>query len=262
MKTLNFFGISISFIFVYLFCLAAFCGCGDTGDEPGHSSVSLVSGDEPGPGWYSGVSLGSEDAPGQPKESPLSEKFKWPAGTTGELWELTDADVAELLAINPPPDWPQTADRELYNRYYFAQLLKQFGDIPEVRYVIAFLRKPGKNVTIKQAVAYSEAIYRLFPNQVNLEALLEISSALSPPQRDARTWMKEDPEGYLEHMKEVWLIHHGDIPEIHTYVHLELKRLLGKHLTDAERRARNAAALHLQKLNDQLRDERDNDNDD
>ena len=236
MKTLNFFGGYVFFIYVALFCLSALWGCSDREDEVDVAGVDVI----------------------------LSEEFKWPSGTTGELWELTNADVAELLALNPPPDWGKTKDPELYNKYYFAQLLKQFGDIPEVRYVIAFLRKPGKNITREQAIAYSEANYRLFPNQKNFDALLEISSIPSQPQispqRDGREWMKEDPAGYMKHIQELLLRQHGDIPEVHIYVRLELKRLLGKKLTDAEHEARDAAALYLKNLDDQHEDKPGDDN--
>ncbi len=269
MKTLNFFGISISFIFVSIFCLAAFCGCGDTGDESGHSSVSLVSGDESG----------------HSREYLLSEKFKWPAGATGELWELPDADVAELLAITPPADWPQTADPELRRKYRFAQLLKQFGDIPELRYIIAYERKP-KNITIEQAIAVSEAMYRLFPNEINLKALRDIRTIAeelrspqyrpkneldknelevwverapvefelgvwmdaAPVEFELEVWMDAAPVEFIDAQRLLYVEKYGDIPEVHTYLNLLLKQLLGQILTAAERQEMNAARLHLNRL--------------
>jgi hypothetical protein len=66
--------------------------------------------------------------------------------------------------------------------------------------------------------------------------------------------MKEDPEGYMVVVERELLRRYGDIPEVHTYVRLELKRLLGKKLTDAERTAKNAAALHLKNLDEQRED--------
>lgn len=216
--------------FRFLLSLCFLFGCGEAADEEGTLSIDHI----------------------------LEGEFQWPSGTTGELWELTDIDIAELMAITPPPDWYKTEDPELYNKYYFAQLLKQFGDMPELRYIIAFLRKPGKNITREQAIAYSEAQYRLFPNEKNLDALLEISSFPTKPQispyRDGHQWMKEDPEGYMVVAERELLRRYGDIPEVHTYVRLELKRLLGKKLTDAERAERNAAALHLKNLDEQRED--------
>jgi len=223
MNILNFFGVFL--ILVALLGLSAFWGCGDREDSAD-----------------AGVGL----------DTILSDEFEWPSGTTGEPWELTDADIAELLATNPPPDRSGTEAPDLEKKYYLAQLLKQFGDIPEVRYLIAFQRKPGRNVTREQAIAYFEANYRLFPNETNRKVLLDI---LSRPQfsghRGGLEWMNEDPEGYMEFVKGTLLRRYGDIPEVHTYVRLELNRLLGKKLTDAEREARNAASLHLKNLDEQ-----------
>ena len=116
------------------------------------------------------------------------------------------SDVAELLALNPPPDWYETEDPELHNKYYFAQLLKQFGDIPELRYIIVFDLKPKDNITIEQAIAWSEAMYRLFPSTENLRALRFISSLpldgyLPPqdePKNEVEAWMRKDPEGFID----------------------------------------------------------------
>jgi len=170
MNTRKFFGGCVLFLLPALVGLLSFSGCGDREDDPINPTGILVS------------------------------EFKWPAGATGESWELTDADVAELLALNPPPDWPETEDPELYNKYYFAQLLKQFGDIPEVRYIIAFDLKPKDNITLEQAIAWSEAMYRLFPNTENLKALRFISSLppelYIPPQDEPKNRTRSmDEEG-------------------------------------------------------------------
>ena len=235
MKTLNLLGICSFFILTTLVSLLSFGGCGDTEDDPANPTGPLVSGE-----------------------------FKWPPGTTGELWELTDADVAELLAINPPPDWGKTKDPELYNKYYFAQLLKQFGDIPEVRYVIAFLRKPGKNITREQAIAYSEANYHLFPNEQNLRALEQIQSTLTQPKepKDELELAKKDPELFVEIQRERLIKRYGDIPEVHIYLPLLLKRLKGQSLTDKEKLAREKAIALFQRLDAQRADKQDQEDND
>lgn len=235
MNTRKFFGVCIFFSLATLVSLLAFAGCGDTEDAPANPAGPLVSGE-----------------------------FKWPPGATGEQWELTDADVAELLAINPPPDWPKTEDPELRNKYYFAQLLKQFGDIPEVHYIIVFHLKPKDNITLEQAIALSKATYRLFPNEKNLKALRDIS-ALPPdgylppqdePKNELQAWIEKDPEGFIESQRLIYVEIYGDIPEVHTYLNLLRKQFLGEKLTDAERQEMQAALLHLQ----QLREQDDNDN--
>lgn len=224
MKTLNFFWSYVLFLFVAVLCLSSFCGCGNGEDEV-NAGIDMT----------------------------LSDEFRWPSGTIGEKWELTDADVAELLATTPPSDWPRTEDPELYNQYYFAQLLKQFGDIPEVRYVIAFLRKPGKNVTREQAIAYSEAMYRLFPNEQNLKALEQIQSipTQSNESKDELQMAKEDPELFVQIQQERFIERYGDIPEVHIYLPLLLKSLKGQPLTDKEKLAREKAIAHFQRLDAQ-----------
>ena len=240
MNTCKFFGRCVLFILAVLVSLLSFGGCGDTEDDPVNPTGPLV-----------------------------SEEFEWPPGATGEAWELTDADVADLLALNPPPDWPKTEGPELRNKYYFAQLLKQFGDIPEVRYIIVFHLKPKDNITLEQAIALSKAMYRLFPNEKNLKALRDIS-ALPPdlylppqdePKNEIEAWMRKDPEGFIESQRLVYVEKYGDIPEVHTYLNLLRKQLLGEILTDAERQEMQAALLHLRQLREQDENKQDDDND-
>ena len=197
------------------------------------------------------------------------ENSNGPPGATGESWELTDAEVAELLAINPPPNWYETEDPELHNKYYFAQLLKQFGDIPELRYIIVFDLKPKDNITIEQAIAWAEAMYRLFPSTENLKALRFISSLpldgyLPPqdePKNEIEAWIKKDPEGVIETQRLLYVEKYGDIPEVHTYLNLLRKQLLGERLTEAEHQEMQAALSHLQQLREQGENEQDDDND-
>ena len=240
MNTLNFFRGCVFFGLAILVGLLAFAGCGDREDDPVNPTSSLV-----------------------------LEEFKWPPGATGEAWELTDADVAELLALNPPPNWPETEDPELRKKYYFAQLLKQFGDIPELRYIIVFDLKPKDNITLEQAIALSEAMYRLFPNTENLKALRFISS-LPPelyvppqdePKNELEAWMRKDPEGFIESQRLIYVEIYGDIPEVHTYLNLVRKYLLGEKVTDAEREEMDAALSHLQQLKEQNENKQDDDND-
>lgn len=241
MNTRKFFGGCVLFILAALVGLLSFSGCGDREDDPINPTGILVSGE-----------------------------FKWPPGTTGESWELTDADVAELLALNPPPDWSETEDPELHKKYYFAQLLKQFGDIPEVRYIIAFDKPKDNNITLEQAIALSEAMYRLFPNTQNLKALRFISSLppelyIPPPQDEPKNeleaWMMKDPKGFIESQRLLYVQKYGDIPEVHTYLNLVRKYLLGEKVTDAERQEMDAALLHLQQLREQDENKQDDDND-
>ena len=239
MNTFNFFGVRAFFILAALVGLLSFGGCGDSEDDPINPTSAFVS------------------------------EFKWPPGATGESWELTDAEVAELLALNPPPNWYETEDPELHNKYYFAQLLKQFGDIPELRYIIVFDLKPKDNITIEQAIAWAEAMHRLFPSTENLKALRFISSlpldGYIPPQDEPKNeieaWVKKDPEGLIETQRLLYVEKYGDIPEVHTYLNLLRKQFLGERLTEAERQEMQAALSHLQQLREQDENEQDDDDD-
>lgn len=240
MNTHKLFNGCVLFLLAVLVSLFFFGGCGDGEGDPVNPTGPLVSGE-----------------------------FKWPPGATGESWELTDAEVAELLAINPPPNWYETEDPELHNKYYFAQLLKQFGDIPELRYIIVFDLKPKDNITLEQAVAWSEAMYRLFPNEKNLKALRDIRAVppegYVPPQderkNELQVWMERDPEGFIESQRLLFVEMYGDIPEVHTYLNLARKQLLGEILTDAERQEMQAALSHLQQLRGQDDNKQEDDND-
>lgn len=74
----------------------------------------------------------------------------------------------------PPPDWYKTEDPALYIEYLQAQLIKQFGDIPEVHTFVAFREKMQFRLPIKDADEYLrflEAQYALWPMEETRETL-------------------------------------------------------------------------------------------
>ncbi len=73
----------------------------------------------------------------------------------------------------PPRDWYKTEDPELHAEYFYAQLLKQFGDIPEVHIIAEHNLQIAKKVpiTVDQWIKYLEASQVLWPNQKNAELL-------------------------------------------------------------------------------------------
>ena len=73
----------------------------------------------------------------------------------------------------PPRDWYKTEDPELRAEYFYAQLLKQFGDIPEVHTVGEHNLNVAKGVpqTLRKIEAYLEANYHLFPNEKTKKAI-------------------------------------------------------------------------------------------
>ena len=82
--------------------------------------------------------------------------------------ELTDADDTY-----PPRNWYKTEDPELHAEYFYAQLLKQFGDIPEVHIIAEHKLQIAKQVpiTVDQWIKYLEASQVLWPNEKNAELL-------------------------------------------------------------------------------------------
>ena len=134
------------------FCLSLLFGCAETDDpviSPAEIDESLF---------------------------PLDENFS--PGEYPDGWvKLTDADVEELRNLEIPPKWvTMDIPQEQKNKYTHATLLKQFGDIPEVRFIIESERNPGFEVSREFFAAGFEAHYRLFPTEDNRRVLEEVWS--------------------------------------------------------------------------------------
>lgn len=67
----------------------------------------------------------------------------------------------------PPKDWYKTEDTELYYVYYQAQLIKQFGDIKQVKTVVDTEYKIAKDIELglDEQIEYLEAQNYLWPDQ-------------------------------------------------------------------------------------------------
>ncbi|RKU36356.1 hypothetical protein C6496_13950 [Candidatus Poribacteria bacterium] len=185
------------------------------------------------------------------------EEFKFPPGTSGPEWQVSEAYIAELLEDHSP-DWHLREDPEWREKGYLAQLLKQFGDIPEVRYLIAYDRHPGEK-TRDQIVARMEAKYRLWPNAQNRKALEQIKTLPEglveppgPPGEVEREWAKRDPEGYYVHLLGNLIRDYGDIPEVYIVADFQGRLMRGEKLTDAEHQRHNEAVNVLMNMDAQL----------
>ena len=194
---------------------------------------------------------GNDDVTGSvmPVDETLSEAFRFPSGTSGPLWQLSDRDIAEILESHSA-DWYLREDNEWREKGYHGQLLKQFGDIPEVRYLIAFDRYPGQK-TREQFIAKSEALYRLFRSEDTLKALRQATQLPDPTKpgraETEREWVMRDPEGYYEYLLGSLIEDHGDIPEVYTVARIALKIKQGKQITRAEGQAYKEAVNFLLK---------------
>jgi RNA polymerase sigma factor (sigma-70 family) len=97
-------------------------------------------------------------------------------------WKKLDVQHTETEAstgsskdseVYPPPNWHLTKDPALRAEYFHAQLINQFGDIPEVHTLAAYQRKQelGIPVTIDEYIESLEARYHLWRNKSILRAL-------------------------------------------------------------------------------------------
>ena len=112
-----------------------------------------------------------------PQEDPWKQIFTQSADTDAS--EETDEE------IYPPRDWYNTTDPALYIEYYQAQLIKQFGDIPEVYILAEFEKKKQAEIpmTLDEQIEQAEALYALWPYQetkTTLEILQNMKASGHP----------------------------------------------------------------------------------
>ena len=117
--------------------------------------------------------------------TPSSEGYDWRedngfgvSGSETDPWEPTYGQPEKVsenadAETYPPPDWHKTENPELYIQYLRAQLIKQFGDIPEVHIIVEDERKMllGLPQTLDEYIAALEAMYHLWPTPGNKKTL-------------------------------------------------------------------------------------------
>ena len=110
------------------------------------------------------------------------EKYDWRDESTfdtpppkNDPWKQTEqeTEVADAADTYPPKDWYKTEDPVLRAEYYGAQMLKQFGDTPEVRTVSDWELNEAMGITPThdELITYLEALYHLFPRERTLNTL-------------------------------------------------------------------------------------------
>ena len=169
-------------------------GCGDTEDEQEVIKPNYNTFDE--------YPLQSDDQLPQLTDIDLKDAKQWLHLTLkdwgnlkDEDWEklkdedwirLTDAEVKELMNLEVPNNWAfADVDEALRKKHREAQFFQQFGDIPQVRYIVERdrMRRSGI-VTLERAiqmVAKSAAMYSLFPgpdNQQSFETTRNLLQAI------------------------------------------------------------------------------------
>ena len=142
-------------------------------------------------------------------------------------WESTQNTVLKaayarhLLSrgkIKIPFDWRRIEDGILYAEYKRADLIKQFGDIPQAHIIADFhLRSPLgiKRVTRETFIDYFEAIYFLFPTETHRLALEQVRKPELIRGPDLEVLREENPELWAQQIRYQLVEEHGDIPEVH-----------------------------------------------
>ena len=225
---------SIFILFIGILSLSVFYGCGDPEDANIPNPLAET-------------------------ETHISANTT-PANTTDETWILlTDDYVAELMKLQIPPNFFEEKDLDLREKYKHALILKEFGDIPQVRTIIEHeINRPNTGYTVTLTPLDKESIAYLEREIVYLEAMLflwpseDTQKTLESTKRRKRRFSvdmdklrEEDPELYVQIEREGLIETFGDIPEVHTYTKILLKILLQEPVTDEEIGAYLEAINHL-----------------
>ena len=145
---------------------------------------------------------------------------------TSELtYDISDAEIQELMALEVPTNWEETEDPELRAKYHHAHLLQQFGNIPAVHIVAARERERALTgvivfKTTDEMVDFDKAQYVLWPTKLNRDKL----------ERSLKIKMRretDDPELFAKIYREELTEQHGDIPEVDIVVKGETKLWFG-----------------------------------
>lgn len=176
-------------------------------------------------------------------------------------WEKTEdpalrAAYARFLLSNGkmaiPPHWIHTEDRVLRAEYYRAQLIKQFGNIPQVHTVANFELKDAIASTMEipwftlkpgERIAYLEALYHLFPTENNRRTLENArKDAAEPTYEELR---EQDPELWAQLELEQLIEEHGDNPQTRIMAEFHRKDALGLPITEEDYLTYLEAVIHL-----------------
>ena len=251
------------FYFTFILSLLLCFSCGDTEDEqeviPPTYNTFLDAPDE--------YPLQSDDQSPPLTDIDLKDAKQWLHLTLkdwgnlkDEDWEklkdadwisLTDAEVKELMDLKIPNGWAfEEGNEALRKKHHEATLFQQFGDIPQVRYMVEFdrMRRSGI-VTLelaKQFVANSAAMYFLFPGPDNQQAFETTRNLLQRiiAQEERRLEKEElrrleqlrieDPEAWVKSMRAFFIRKHGNIPKANTIIEFLRKLELDLPRADEE----------------------------
>lgn len=151
-----------------------------------------------------------------------------------------------------PPHWIHTEDPVLRAEYYRAQLIKQFGDIPQVHTVANLELKdaiastmeiPWFTLKLGERIAYLEALYHLWPTENNRRTLENArKDAAEPTYEELR---EQNPELWAQLELEQLIEEHGDNPQTRIVAEYHRKLALDIQTTEEDYLAYLEAIVHL-----------------
>ncbi len=140
-----------------------------------------------------------------------------------------------------PPQWLHTEDPVLRAEYFRAELVKQYGDIPQVQIISDDSLKHAIGWTLGirwyvgapgEDVAYLEALYDLWPDETLRRLLEEAREHANAPTYNEL--QEQDPELWARLERENLIEKYGDRPETHVMADFHKKVAFGLETTDAE----------------------------
>ena len=145
--------------------------------------------------------------------------------TSDLTYDISDAEVQELMALELPDNWFQKKNPKRHAKYFHAQLVQQFGNIPAVHIVAEHKRKrllapEGFIANVDELINYAKARYVLWPNASNkkyLEGFL----------KDKLMQETDDPELFAQIYREQLIEQFGNVPEVDIVVAGETKLMFG-----------------------------------
>ena len=105
-------------------------------------------------------------------------------GPTDSVQALpADDDIQGLYNLEVPQNWDQTEDPVVYAKYFRAELLRRFGNIPEVHTAadMELKRRQGPALTHSEQITYLKALYELSADDRILSALANNEQVTAAP---------------------------------------------------------------------------------
>ena len=250
---------SILLMCFYLTCLfvLSFLACGDAEDTKTETIRPLNPSDTPGSttestGEVEAFILRIESVYVQLHAKKRAVPRNWEQVGDSVLRAAYVRFLISKGKITIPPNWVHTADPVLRAEYHRAQLVKQFGNIPQVqivanwelkRAIASTMEIPWFSLKSGEYIAYLEALYHLWPtepNRITLENARKSENA--PTYVELR---KEHPELWAQLERKRLIEEHGDTPHTHIVADFHRKLALDLRITEEDYLAYLEAQVHL-----------------